>query len=208
MAGSPGSQELEVKLYLSNLPAFRDRMEALGAQLIQPRVHEFNLRFDTPSGDLARSSRVLRLRRDTSNHVTYKGPGTDLGGVRSRLEIEYSVDDFEAARALFEALGYQVSVIYDKYRATYSMGEVLVTLDQLPYGDFAEIEGPDPGSIRATAEKLGVDWETRITESYIALFEHLREGLKLPFHHLTFENFAGMEITPAALGVRPADKVP
>jgi adenylate cyclase class 2 len=202
---SGDEREIEIKLYLSDLPAFQKRLEALGARLVQPRVHEFNLRFDTPSGDLTRSSQVLRLRRDIANHVTYKGPDTDLKGVRSRQEIEFSVDDFESARALFEALGYHVSVAYEKHRATYSLDHVLVMLDQLPYGDFAEIEGPDAGSIRAAAHKLGVDWEARIARSYLALFEGLRNRINLPFRHLTFENFTGMEVSPAELGVRPAD---
>jgi adenylate cyclase class 2 len=206
VAGLPGSQELEVKLYLSDLSAFQKRLEALGARLVQPRVHEFNLRFDTPSGDLARTSQVLRLRRDSACHITYKGPGTDLDGVRSRREIEFSVSDFDAARALLEALGYQVSVIYEKHRSTFLLDEVLVTLDQLPYGDFVEIEGPDAGNIRAASVKLGVNWEARIVESYIALFERLREVIKLPFRDLTFENFAGLGILPAKLGVRPGDR--
>ncbi|HEX9615799.1 MAG TPA: class IV adenylate cyclase [Anaerolineales bacterium] len=206
MSGFLGSQELEIKLYLADLPAFQERLEALGAQRVQPRVHELNLRFDTPSGELARSSQVLRLRRDTASRVTYKGPGTIVGGVRARQEIEFTVGDFEAARALFEALGYQVSVIYEKYRATYELDGVLVTLDQLPFGDFAEIEGPDAGRIRAAADKLGLDWEARVTESYIALFDHLRKVYAFSFRHLTFENFAGMEISPTELGVRAADQ--
>jgi adenylate cyclase class 2 len=198
-------QELEIKLYLSDLPAFRARLEALGAQQVQPRTHETNLRFDTPAGDLTRTFQVLRLRRDTAARVTYKGPGSVVGGVRARREIEITVGDFEAARSLFEALGYQVSVIYEKQRATYALDSVLVTLDELPYGNFAEIEGPDAGSIRDAAQKLGVDWEARVTESYTALFERLRGVLGFSFRDLTFENFAGLEILPAKLGVRPAD---
>jgi adenylate cyclase class IV len=60
---SKSDQELEVKFYLSDLPALRARLEAAGAQLFKPRVHEINLRFDTPSGDLTRGYRVLRLGR-------------------------------------------------------------------------------------------------------------------------------------------------
>jgi adenylate cyclase class 2 len=206
VAGFPGSQELEIKLYLRDLPALQKRLEILGARLVQPRVHEINLRFDTPSGDLRRSSQVLRLRRDTADRVTYKGPDVELDGVRARREIEYTVDDFESARALFEALGYQVSVIYEKYRATYSLDEVLVTLDQLPYGDFAEIESQDASTIRATANQLGLDWDARINESYVALFERLRKAIEFNFPDLTFENFSGMEISLAGLGLHPADR--
>jgi len=198
-------QELEIKLYLHDLPGFQRHLEAVGARLAQPRVHEINLRFDTPGGDLGRTFQVLRLRKDTAARLTYKGPGEILGGVRLRREIEFTVGDFEAARALLEALGYQVSVMYEKYRTTYELDGVQVTLDEMPYGNFAEIEGPDPASIHSAAEKLGVDWEARVVESYTFLFERLRGKLGLTFRDLSFANFAGMEVTSEALEVRSAD---
>ena len=194
-------QELEVKFYLSDLSALRGNLEAAGAQLFKPRVHEINLRFDTPSGDLARGYRVLRLRQDSEARLTYKGPGELVDGVRSRQELEFTVSDFETARHFLEALGYEVSVMYEKYRATYTLEGVLVTLDEMPYGNFAEIEGPDGASIRKTAEALGLDWERRILDSYIMLFDRLRERLGLPFRDLSFTNFKELTVTGEMLGI-------
>jgi len=194
-------QELEVKFYLSDLLALRARLEAAGAQLVQPRVHEINLRFDTPSSDLTRGYRVLRLRQDSEARMTYKGPGELVDGVRSRLELEFRVSDFETAHKFLEALGYVVSVMYEKYRATYALESVLVTLDEMPYGNFAEIEGPDGASIRRTAEVLGLDWERRILDSYIMLFDRLRERLGLAFRDLSFKNFEGVTVTGEMLGI-------
>jgi adenylate cyclase class 2 len=192
---SKSDQELEVKFYLSDLPALRARLEAAGAQLFKPRVHEINLRFDTPSGDLTHGYRVLRLRQDSEARLTYKGPGELVDGVRSRQELEFTVSDFETARHFLEALGYEVSVMYEKYRATYTLNGVLVTLDEMPYGNFAEIEGPDGGSIRKTAEVLGLDWERRILDSYIMLFDRLRERFGLAFRDLSFANFKSLTVT-------------
>jgi adenylate cyclase class 2 len=192
---SKSDQELEVKFYLSDLPALRARLEATGAQLVQPRVHETNLRFDTPSGDLTRGYRVLRLRQDSKARLTYKGPGKLVDGVRSRQELEFTVSDFGTAHHFLEALGYEVSVMYEKYRATYTLDGVLVTLDEMPYGNFAEIEGPDGASIRKTAEVLGLDWERRILDSYIMLFDRLRERFGLAFRDLSFENFKSLTVT-------------
>jgi adenylate cyclase class 2 len=197
---SKSDQELEVKFYLPDLPALRARLEAVGAQLVQPRVHETNLRFDTPSGDLTRGYRVLRLRQDTEARLTYKGPGELVDGVRSRQELEFTVSDFGTARHFLEALGYEVSVMYEKYRATYALRGVLVTLDEMPYGYFAEIEGPDGASIRKTAEVLGLDWEARILDSYIMLFDRLRERLGLSFRDLSFANFEKLTVTGEMLG--------
>jgi adenylate cyclase, class 2 len=203
---SASGQELEAKLYISNLPALKAQLQTLEARLVQPRTHEINLRFDTPDGLLRRSLQVLRLRQDTLARLTYKGPAKTVGGAQLRREIEFSVSDFEAARALLETLGYQVSLVYEKRRATYELEGVQVTLDELPFGDFVEVEGPHAQGIQAVVAKLGIDWEARIPHSYTELFERLRQALGLGFRDLTFENFAGLVVSPEDLRVRPADE--
>jgi adenylate cyclase class 2 len=199
-------QELEVKLYVTDLGALVQRLEALGARLIQARLLETNLRFDTPERDLSKAYKALRLRRYKDNRVTYKGPSEFLDGVRSRREIEFTVGDFESARDLFEALGYQVILLYEKYRTVYELNGADISCDELPYGDFVEIEGDDARNIRTLAEKLGVNWEARIPESYTVLFENLRKIRHLSFRDLSFENFQDLRVPPSDLGVRPADQ--
>jgi adenylate cyclase class 2 len=198
-------QELEVKFYLNHPAQLQSRLEELGARLEQPRTHEINLRFDTPALDLLHSGRLLRLRQDAAAHITYKGPGRVEGGVRLRQELEFIASDFAMARAVIEALGYEVMMMYEKQRATYVLGNVLVTLDEMPYGNFAEIEGPDGESIQQAAVQLGLDWQQRILESYTVLFDQARQVLGFTFRDLSFENFAGLSISPAALGVQAAD---
>ena len=204
MAGN--GEELEVKYYITDLPALEDRLTALGARLAQRRVYESNLRFDTPDGDLTRTYQVLRLRQDTEARLTYKGPGRIQDGVRVRQEIEFTASDFNAARALMEALGYRVSMMYEKYRTTYELDGVLVTLDEMPYGDFTEIEGSDTEGILAVNRRLGLDWEARVPDSYSTLFEKLRSVMQLSFRDLSFENFKNVKVYPSDLGVKAADK--
>lgn len=200
------NQELEVKFHISNPRALRAKLEALGAQPIQPRTLETNLRFDAAGRRLRRARQVLRLRQDNRARLTFKGPSQDEGGARLRQEIEFDVSDFAAARAFLEALGFQVRLTYEKYREIYEWKGVFVALDELPYGDFAEIEGEDAGTIRAAAGRLGLDWQARIPGGYVALFERLRAALGLPFRDLTFENFAAIDPGLAALGCHVADK--
>jgi adenylate cyclase class 2 len=199
-------QELEVKFFVADLAAVEGRLQALEARLLQPRVYEVNLRFDTPDGELSKQFRVLRLRQDDAARLTYKGPGEYQEGVRLRQEIEFTVSDFGAAQRLLEALGYRVALMYEKYRATYELEGVHITLDTMPYGTFIEIEGPDPASIRHINELLGLDWDQRVPESYTSLFERLRDSLGLPFTDLSFANFAGLDISMEAINVKPADK--
>lgn len=202
---SGNSQELEVKFYIADLKALENKITERGGQLVQPRMHELNLRFDTPDGELKRSYGVLRLRQDEVSRLTYKGPGDVQDGVLLRQELEFVVGDFSTAKSLLEALGYQVDVMYEKYRTTYRLGEVLVTLDEMPYGNFAEIEGPDGSSIRVVAEQLSLDWEARILDSYLVLFDRVRSVLGFEFQHLSFANFETLDVTSAALQVRQAD---
>lgn len=199
-------QELEVKFFVSDLARIEARLRSLGARLEMPRVLERNLRFDTPAGDLARAMQVLRLRQDTQAHITYKGPARDAGGARLRQEIEFVASDFDSARALIQALGFVVSMGYEKYRTTYLWSEVHVTLDEMPYGNFIEIEGSDPLTLQRVTAQLGLDWEQRVSASYVVLFDILRQRMDLAFRDLSFDNFQGLTITAGDLGVQPADK--
>ena len=201
-----GGQEREIKLYVADLDRIRNLLEEMGAQITHQRALEVNLRFDTPQRDLGRHRQALRVRHYDHDTVTFKGPTEFVGGVRERREIEFEIGDYQTARELFEALGYQVVLIYEKYREAYQLGDVEVSLDELPYGDFIEIEGVEVEAIRSTAEHLKVDWEARIPESYTLLFENLKTKLGLAFRDLTFTDFKDIWVTPQDLGVKVADQ--
>ncbi len=201
---SSSDQELEVKFYLSRPKEMEEKLKSLG-QVSAPRVHEVNLRLDTADLSLLSTGRLLRLRQDARARVTYKGAGSEQGGARLRQELEFTVSDFDTALALFEALGYQVYLMYEKYRTTYQVGNVEVVLDEMPTGDFLEIEGPDSESIRRTALQLKLNWEVRILDSYTVLFARTRAQLGFEFRDLSFENFKGLSLTPELMGVMVAD---
>src|SRR5512140_627577 len=118
------AQETEAKFYVLGLAALQERVESLGAERGDARVHELNLRFDTQAGDFRRRGRVLRLRQDTRARLTYKDADSTQAGTLSRREVEITVSDFDTARELLEALGYRVSFIYEKYRTTYKLGDL------------------------------------------------------------------------------------
>jgi adenylate cyclase class 2 len=202
--------EIEAKFYVQDLKRIELRLQDLKARLIQPRVLETNIRFDLPGGGLRSEGRVLRLRQDAKARLTYKEPGTSEQGIINRKEIEFVVEDFEKARLFLEALGYQKLLVYEKYRTTYeiqpSEGFMHIMLDELPYGNFVEIEGENIETIHSVADKLNLDMNASITASYSALFERVKQTLELNFTDLTFENFAGLPIASKALQVQPADE--
>jgi adenylate cyclase class 2 len=198
-------QEAEVKFYLRDLQGLERRLQGLGAKISQPRVRETNLRYDTPRKDLARSNQALRLRRDQQARLTFKGPAQARTDLTVRQEIEFAVSNFEAAQHFLEALGYSVFVLYEKYRTTYELDGLHITLDQLPYGNFVEIEGNETDGIQAAAEKLGLNWEKRVIGSYLSIFSTVQGMLNLPGRDLTFGNFAGVTVLPEDLGIQYGD---
>ncbi len=199
-------QEIEAKFMVRSRQAVQARLEALGAELAAPRVLEINLRFDTPAFELSAERKVLRLRHDSRAVMTFKGPARLGEEVSIRQEIEFEVSDFAAARRLLEALGYRVVVMYEKYRATYHLRGAVVVLDEMPYGDFVEIEGAGAVEIQTLAAELGLRWEARSALSYLALFEQLRAARGLPPSDLSFEALAGISASPADLGLEYADE--
>jgi adenylate cyclase class 2 len=197
--------EKEVKFYISDLSGLQERLRRLGAELVSPRTFERNLRFDTPDHRLTASHQVLRLPQHNNATITYKGPSSEADGVRVRREIEIEVSDFDEARELLEVLGYSLAVEYEKWRTTFHYNGLEITLDELPYGNFSEIEGEDTERIRSTATILSLDWETRISASYLGLFEEVRRKRNLAVNNLSFAEFKNIRLVPKDLGVIPAD---
>ena len=203
---SDSGQEIEAKFYVRDLERIRKSLQTLGAPLIQSRVLEMNIRFDLPGAPLRAEGRVVRLRQDTEAKLTYKSGSQNEEGVLSREEIEFVVENFEKAKRFLEALGYQKLIYYEKYRTTYEISRTSIMLDELPYGDFVEIEGENNESVRTVTDQLHLKRDTAIGTSYTAIFERARQTLKLPFQDISFANFANIKVRPSDLGVRPADE--
>jgi adenylate cyclase class 2 len=191
--------EVEAKLQVEALDAVVSRLEAAGAVLRHPRVLERNFRYEDAEATLTPAGKLLRLRQDSRVRLTYKGPplGAQAEGQQSRFEAEVTVNDFATTALILESLGYRVMMIYEKYRTTYELSGTEVVLDEMPFGSFVEIEG-EPDGIEQVIATLELGACARFQESYGQLFEHVRANLNLQFRDLTFANFAGIEVPPAA----------
>jgi len=195
-------QEIEAKFHIKNLKNIELRLLELKAQLIQPRVHEINLRFDRADGELRNSQRVLRLRQDEKARFTFKGPSVEtIGGVMSRKEIEFVVGDFESAKQFLEALGFNAVVFYEKFRTTYEINDTHIMLDELPYGGFIEIEGDNVEMIHKIADSLGLNWDAMVKAGYHALFDRVAGKYGLDVSQLSFENLKNTKINIADMGI-------
>ena len=186
-------QEVEVKLYTPNLTLVQRSLEAAGALLKSPRVFERNLRYENAARTLTAQGIVLRLRQDDQAKLTYKSGESNQDGIFKRFEAEVAVSDFATMDVILRRLGYEVALIYEKYRTTYALGDAEIVLDELPYGNFTEIEA-DAETIERLVSELGLDGYRRMTGSYTEIFAELKRKLGLTMRDCSFEGFADVVV--------------
>ena len=189
--------EIEAKLYWPELETVAQRLVDAQALLTAPRVFERNVRYENAAQTLSSNGIVVRLREDNRVRLTYKGPGTVAHGIMSRFEAEVEVSNFDMMSLILEHLGYHPHMIYEKYRTTYELDSAEIVLDEMPYGNFVEIEG-DAAVIEQLIGTLGLGDAPRYGHSYVGLFEFVKRNLHLDFDHLTFANFDGIDVPASA----------
>jgi predicted adenylyl cyclase CyaB len=198
-------KEIEAKFYVTDLAGVAERLEALGADLAHPRTLEENWRYDTPDHKMDAAHQLLRLRKSHQVTLTYKSASVDVDGTSQRTEHETQVDDIEQARAILAALGFVVTNRYQKFRTEYTLAGMTITLDELPIGDFVEIEGHFVSDIQGCAADLGLEWDACITENYLLLFNRYKRENAIGNAQLTFDEMEGVLVTAESMGVRQAD---
>ena len=142
------ARETEIKLKISDVPAFRRALERIGARPAGPgtaRVHEENVIFDTRQSSLAKNGQLLRIRTEIpeargESHsagpkqrvlLTFKQPidnladsetvGEAYGPYKVREELELEVADAGILARIFEGLGMKGWFRYEKYRTTFRL---------------------------------------------------------------------------------------
>ena len=190
--------ETEVKLYCPDLESVRQRLENARAELVAPRVYEHNVRYENQDESLSEDGIAVRMRQDTRARFTYKGPGKVNDGIMSRFEAEVEVSDFETMSLILEHLGYRPYMTYEKYRTTYELDGAEIVLDEMPFGNFVEIEG-EAATIERIITRLDLQDAERFGRSYTGLFELVKHNLDLEFRDLTFENFEDIQVPVSAL---------
>ena len=197
-------QEVELKLHTPDLSRVRLALAEASATLKKPRVYERSLRYENASKTLSESGIVLRLRQTSADNrqglLTYKEGARIKNGISQRFEAEVAVDDFEMMDMILGRLGYEVALIYEKYRTTYTLGAAEIMLDEMPFGSFSEIEA-DADVIESLVMRLGLENQPRMAASYTEIFANVKARLGLDFRDLTFDNFAGVAVSDWALGV-------
>ena len=167
--------EIELKLKVESFEATVERLKQLGAKFAGD-FFQTDAYYDDAEDSLVKSDRCLRIRKH-KNHIgeaielTYKG-ARENHRFKSRREIGLKVDKADELAQLFEQLGYERRLVFEKKRSLWNFKNCEVALDELPLlGKFVEIEGPSDEMIEAAQKELGLEKFKHISQSYAHLVE-------------------------------------
>lgn len=176
--------EVEAKLRVPCFDDIRTRLISLRAELVS-RVVETNVMLDHPQLDLRGRGcglRIRAIRKQESERiarvtVTFKG-ALRPGRFKIREEVEYTATDPDEVALLFEKLGFETSLLFEKKRETWKLDECIIELDEPPIiGRFVEIECEDEASIQEMQEKLGLSGMVHEQVSYAQMIAaHCRDN--------------------------------
>lgn len=108
-------------------------------------------------GILTEKRAILRVRKTQSGTIlTFKQRIQNEFDIKQQIEHETEISNAEELTKIIESLGFEKKLVYEKRRKIWHFRQVEIVLDELPFGEFMEIEG----SISAIAEAemiLGIE---------------------------------------------------
>lgn len=150
--------EIEGKWLNIELDAMRTRLRAAGAQLKQPERQMTRSVFDFPDGRLDQKNGWARVR-DEGDKTTMSYKQLNDRSVTGTHEVNLIVDDYENACHFLRELGLEQQSVQQTSRESWKLGDVEIELDTWPWiPSFIEIEAESEELLRATAEKLNLDY--------------------------------------------------
>jgi len=178
--------EIEVKVRIGKTADIESRLRALGAYPESPRTLEDDTLYDFPNRKFTKKGSILRLRhREDGGVLTYKEKVKTRMRAKVRKELETGVSCLDDLREIVEALGLKPIWRYQKYRSSFRLGGLHALVDELPIGNFMELEGPK-AEIDRWAGALGFTEDQFILESYRELHDAWREEKGLPEGDMVF----------------------
>ncbi len=161
------NKEIEIKIEITDIEGFKNKILSLSPR-VEPETFERTIRFDTASGDLEKAGVFTRVRSGFKTVWTVKKKleeSENDDAYFQRQEWETEIDDIEKARNMLKALGFEKEYIMEKYRTKFLLPDIEITIDRLPFGNYAELEGSKE-AIDRTAQILGISLSERITTTY------------------------------------------
>lgn len=183
-----GKIEKEIKLKVKDYKALLETLLKNGAVILN-KSKEKTIRFDTPNMDLEKRGVFLRVRSGSKNTITMKEKFGEDKNIRSRKETEFEIGDVNQMAYILEKLGFTFIRIMEKYRINLQYKGAILSIDEMPFGMFLEIEGVEE-VVGQISSELGYLESDKILETYWGLFEEYKKENNLTGDNIVFpENY-------------------
>lgn len=180
--------EKEVKFKVDDPKGLIGLLKSKSAEKVSG-MFQRTTRMDTPNMDLEKKGIFLRVRTGDKSIVTLKKKINDKADsdLFERLELETEVKDTQVLADVFEQLGFSKRLVMEKYRVNYKYKNTTLSLDELPFGNYIEIEG-EPKDISTVIKDLELNFSNRINVTYWDLFEEFKKGSGEVSENIVFPN--------------------
>lgn len=184
-------KEVEVKFLEIDEKAVSKKLKQLGAKDEGTDLLKETIFYDK-GGIFKKEYKFARIRKSaTKSFLAYKqhhSKGKDLKIVDNVNEVEFGVDNTNAARIFLEMLGLEAYRVQEKKRHSFLLGKVMIEVDTWPkIPAYLEMEGKSEKLPKTVAKKLGLSWK----DAYFGSARDVIEKIyKIPVSDYRFFTFA------------------
>lgn len=172
-------KEIEVKILEIDPKEIVAKLKDLGAKKVESGIVKITA-FDFPDDRLMNKGSYVRVRTFGHRTELVLKQLVDRGAHKIMEEIETNVDDYDATLRLFDTLGMKVFAKHEKYRATYTLGNMKFELDKYPSIPWMmEVEAPTEKDVEEGVKKLGLEMSKTTSQGSGDIFRSY--GLKTYF---------------------------
>lgn len=159
-------KEIEVKFKINEKDKMKEKLLSLGVSLCEPYKQTTYGFFSINSIEKGIFPRIRDEKDDIV--LTVKVKPKKETNYFERMEYSMKISSVKEGEEILKVLGFDDVRVFEKVRQEGELLNTKVTLDELYFGNFIEIEG-EKEDIENVIIKLGLEDRERITKAYLAL---------------------------------------
>ncbi|MDD3292985.1 MAG: class IV adenylate cyclase [Candidatus Pacebacteria bacterium] len=166
-------KEIEVKFKIDEEDRIKEKLRSLGVSLCEPYKQTTYGFFSVDSIEKGIFPRIRDEKDDIV--LTVKVKPKKETNYFERMEYSMKIGNAKEGEDILRVLGFDDIRVFEKMRQEGELLNTKITLDELYFGNFIEIEG-EKKDIENVIVKLGLEDKERITKAYLALEDDYKNG--------------------------------
>lgn len=185
--------EFEAKFKIPDINTYRQRLESIGAKLINPEGLMRRIIVDRRNYPQLKCD-YIRVRDEGKEvRLSAKTHAREDGQLTDQKEVDVIVSDFDKAKQIIELMGFKFDKYQETKRETWEYRGAEITIDTWPgFEPYSEIEAHSEEEVKEIAQELELDWNskriTAITEILADVYGLTIDETLKHLEHITFEN--------------------